>query len=189
MMTDNIKDRQDKERAALIEQLKKTPIIQIACERVGVSRATYYRWRKENSEFAKQSDAAIIEGTLRINDLAESKLMSQLNKENMTAIIFWLKHHHKDYDEAPFMTVATLSEEEIKKLSELLYNPNTFKEGQELLTSYVLTGRINEKFAQLILKMFLFQIRAEEVVVRKTEAEVMSAVILRRKTNKFKPRG
>jgi ACT domain-containing protein len=34
----------NKEKDALLEQLKKTPIIQIACEKIGLSRTTYYRW-------------------------------------------------------------------------------------------------------------------------------------------------
>jgi hypothetical protein len=32
-----------------------------------------------------------------INDLAESQLVSSIKEKNMTAIIFWLKHHHRAY--------------------------------------------------------------------------------------------
>jgi len=39
----------------LIEQLKKTPIVQMACEKTGVARSTYYRWKKQNKTFAKES--------------------------------------------------------------------------------------------------------------------------------------
>ena len=31
------------QKALLLEQLKKTPIVQIACENLGFSRMTYYR--------------------------------------------------------------------------------------------------------------------------------------------------
>ncbi len=86
-----------KEKLLLIESLKKTPIIQIVCERTNIARATYYRWRKEDSKFAKLADEAIIEGCLLINDMAESQLMSAIKDRNMTAIIFWLKSHHKAY--------------------------------------------------------------------------------------------
>lgn len=81
----------------MIEQFKKTPIIQVACERVGVGRATYYRWRKDDQEFAKLADEALAQGTLLINDLAESKLIASVQNQNMTAIIFWLKNHHPSY--------------------------------------------------------------------------------------------
>lgn len=84
-------------KTLLLEQLKKTPIVQIACEKAGVGRATYYRWRKEDPEFAKTADEAIYEGSFLVNDMAESQLMSAIRDRNLTAIIFWLKHHHPKY--------------------------------------------------------------------------------------------
>lgn len=92
-----IQKRIDKNQEILVEQLKKTPIVQIACEKVGVGRATYYRWRKENEEFEKLADEAISEGNALVNDMAESQLMSAIRDKNLTAIIFWLKHHHVNY--------------------------------------------------------------------------------------------
>ena len=85
------------QKALLLEQLKKTPIVQIACEKLGISRMTYYRWRKDDPEFTKASDTALNEGSLLVNDMAESQLMSAIRDKNMTAIIFWLKHHHQNY--------------------------------------------------------------------------------------------
>ncbi|MDO8466586.1 MAG: phBC6A51 family helix-turn-helix protein [bacterium] len=84
-------------KALLLEQLKKTPIVQIACEKAGVGRATYYRWRKEDPEFSKMADEAILEGSFLVNDMAETQLMSAIRDRNLTAIIFWLKHHHSQY--------------------------------------------------------------------------------------------
>lgn len=92
-----VKDRIKADRDLLLEQLKKTPIVQIACEKIGVGRSTYYRWREEDKEFAKNADDALHEGSLLINDMAESQLLSAVRDKNMTAIIFWLKHHHKAY--------------------------------------------------------------------------------------------
>jgi hypothetical protein len=89
--------RQDGSKPALLDQLRRTPIVQIACERVGVSRATYYRWRKDDTEFMAATDEAIAEGAALINDMAESQLLSAIKDKNMTAIIFWLKHHHRTY--------------------------------------------------------------------------------------------
>jgi len=89
--------KSQKEKLTLIEQLKKTPIIQLTCERAGISRATYYRWRKEDQQFAKNADEALIEGILLVNDMAESQLMSAIREKNMTAIIYWLRHHHPSY--------------------------------------------------------------------------------------------
>jgi len=81
----------------LLTQLEKLPIIQIACEKINIGRATYYRWRKDDYEFALKADKAIQKGNLFINDLAESQLISAIRNGHMTAIIYWLKHHHKAY--------------------------------------------------------------------------------------------
>lgn len=81
----------------LVEQFKKIPIVQIACEKTGVSRASYYRWRKEDPTFARESDSALVDGSCMVNDMAESQLISAIRDKNMTAIIFWLKHHHETY--------------------------------------------------------------------------------------------
>ncbi len=81
----------------LIEKLKKAPIIQAACEKIGIGRATFYRWKRSDSEFSKAVDEAITEGSLFVNDIAESQLMSAIKDKNMTAIMFWLKHHHASY--------------------------------------------------------------------------------------------
>lgn len=96
-MDKTIEKRQSKNKEQLLEILKKTPIVQIACEKAGISRATYYRWRKEDPEFVKVSDQALLDGSLLINDMAESQMMSAIKDKNMTAIIFWLKHHHPAY--------------------------------------------------------------------------------------------
>ena len=89
--------RQTKEKELLLEQLKRTPIVQFACEKIGVARATYYRWRKADQEFAIRADNALLEGSLLINDMAESQILSAIRDKNMTAIIYWLKHHHPAY--------------------------------------------------------------------------------------------
>ncbi len=85
------------EKSKLIEQIKKTPIIQIACEKTGIGRATYYRWRKSDWKFRENADEALIDGVALVNDMAESQLISAIRDQNMTAIIFWLKNHHRDY--------------------------------------------------------------------------------------------
>ena len=95
---ETVKKRIKKDKEILLEQLKKTPIVQLACEKTGIGRSTYYRWKKEDSRFASLADAAILEGSLLINDMAESQLLSAIRDKNMTAIIFWLKHHHPAYE-------------------------------------------------------------------------------------------
>lgn len=92
-----ITKRQARDKQTLIDQLNKTPIIHVACEKTGIARATYYRWRKDDEKFAAAADEAIHEGERIINDMAESQLISAIRDKNMTAIIFWLKSHHPLY--------------------------------------------------------------------------------------------
>lgn len=92
----NIK-KSDKAKDAFLEQLRKTPILQIACEKMGVHRMSIYRWKQEDPEFAKAVDEAMLEGRLMVNDLAESQLIGAIKDRNMTAIIAWLKHNHPGY--------------------------------------------------------------------------------------------
>lgn len=87
----------DKTKIALIEQFKQMPIIEVACKKVGIGRATFYRWKKSNKEFAKLCDEALGQGRLFINDLAESQLLQAIKEGNMTGVIFWLKNNHRNY--------------------------------------------------------------------------------------------
>ena len=88
---------QQEDKAKLLAQLHKTPIVQVACERTGIPRSTYYRWHKDDEAFSESCDTAITESTGLINDMAESQLISAIKDKNLTAIIFWLKHHHGTY--------------------------------------------------------------------------------------------
>ncbi len=88
---------QKADKKALQEKLLKTPIVEVACKQTGIPRSTYYRWRKDDEAFAEACDTALEESTGRINDLAESQLISAIKEQNMTAIVFWLKHHHSRY--------------------------------------------------------------------------------------------
>lgn len=81
----------------IIAELEKTPIIEIACQRAGVPRSTVYRWRGEDPDFAQECVDAIESGNYRINDLAESKLISLINQPKLPAITYWLNNHHETY--------------------------------------------------------------------------------------------
>lgn len=88
--------KKEKLEDALIEQLKEMPILQFACKKVNVSRASYYRWRQD-PEFAKAADTAIAEGEALITDMSESQLISLIRDRNFQALQLWLRHHHPKY--------------------------------------------------------------------------------------------
>ena len=86
----NVK-KSGKLKEAFLEQLRKTPILQVACEKLGVHRMSVYRWRKEDAAFDKAIDSALLDGQLLVNDLAESQLISAIKDRNMHAVMAWLK--------------------------------------------------------------------------------------------------
>jgi len=134
--------RQAHLRTQLLEQFKKVPIIHTACEKVGVARATYYRWRKENTEFCRAADEALDDGRLLMNDMAESQLLSAIRDQNMTAIIFWLKNRHVAYTPRLQVTAKTEVDEtltpeqeetirEALRHASLLPSPSTYDNNSE----------------------------------------------------------
>jgi ACT domain-containing protein len=125
-------------KKALVEQLRKTPIVQVSCEKLGISRATYYRWKKRDPKFAENAEIALQEGAQLINDMAESQLISAIKEGNLTGIIFWLKNHHRNY--SPKLEVTTrdgdipLTEEQkilIKKSLTMAYRDNKKEDTNE----------------------------------------------------------
>jgi len=125
--------KQESEKSKLIEALKKSAIVQLACQQANVARATYYRWRQEDESFAKACDEAMSEGTSLVSDLAESKLVGAIRDQNMTAISFWLRHRHPAYAEklqihAKVETNAALSAEQEALVRQALEHISTAKQ-------------------------------------------------------------
>lgn len=92
-----IKLRRDKYKKMVLEKLRKMPIVQIACSQSGISRATYYRWITEDKDFQRNTNKAMQDGELFINDMSESQIISLIKDKNWSAISFWLRNHHPKY--------------------------------------------------------------------------------------------
>jgi hypothetical protein len=87
------------------------PILQIAFERAGHSRSTYYNWRDEDKEFARAADEAIAEGEALITDMSESQLISLVREKHFPAINLWLRAHHPKYKEKVEITGQLVHEQ------------------------------------------------------------------------------
>ena len=93
-----IADRQTKLKELVIDQLCRYPIVQVACEKAGIGRQTYYRWREESIKFGKSADKAILEGEDIFNDLSEHQLLSLMKDKHWPAIHYWLEKRHPKFN-------------------------------------------------------------------------------------------
>ncbi|MCB9815827.1 hypothetical protein H6786_00390 [Candidatus Nomurabacteria bacterium] len=94
---DTIHARQKKLKEAFLEQLKRTPTIETACQKVGVGRATVYRWINSNKRFKKQVEDALVEGRTFMSDVAENQLFSLIGDREFKAIRLYLTTHNSRY--------------------------------------------------------------------------------------------
>lgn len=95
--TEIVSTRQKKVKEAILEQLRKFPLVTVACEKAGSSRATYYRLAKEDPEFKKMVEEAIENGFEYINDMSETQIVKLIQGGNLQAIALWLRAHHWKY--------------------------------------------------------------------------------------------
>jgi len=93
--TVDARKKEDKEK--VLQELRKIPIVQMACGRTSISRGTYYRWRTEDKEFTKAADEAMCEGEKFICDMSESQVINLIKDGNLPAITLWLRAHHPKY--------------------------------------------------------------------------------------------
>lgn len=121
---ETINKRLSTDKKKLLKHLEQVPIIQVACQKSGIGRSSYYRWRKEDKLFAKRADKALQNGKQLINELAESQLINAIKDQNMTGIIYWLRNNHPGYADRIELTHKTdkehLSPEQEKLVSKAL---------------------------------------------------------------------
>lgn len=89
--------KKNKFQDQFLDELRKVPIVQVACEKTGLSRNSVYRWRKDDKEFLKNMDTALTEGVALVNDMSESQLLTLIKEKNYPAISFWLRHRNDNY--------------------------------------------------------------------------------------------
>lgn len=92
-----IKAKIKKQKELLLEQLKIIPIVEIACKRTGISRATFYRWCEDDEDFKTDIENAKVDGVENINDMSEAQLIGMIKEKKFQATALWLKHNHKRF--------------------------------------------------------------------------------------------
>lgn len=89
--------KKNKVRDAFLAELKKVPIVQVACEKTGVSRNSVYRWKRDDKQFSADMEEALTEGEALVNDMSESQLLTLIKEKNWSAISFWLRHRNPKF--------------------------------------------------------------------------------------------
>ena len=81
-------NKTEQTKKALLTALEKSlGVVTTACKAVGISRTTFYKYVDEDQEFAK----AVLEIEEVALDFVESQNFKQIQKGNVTSIIFYLK--------------------------------------------------------------------------------------------------
>lgn len=117
-------------RKKVLEYLRETGIVQLACEKAGISRQTFYRWKQEDSIFEKAAQDAIDTGVSRINDIAVSNVVRGISQHDKDYTKYWLNHRHPE-----FRKVSPYEESLLKKPEIVRFDPEKYKEAQGLFES------------------------------------------------------
>ena len=87
----------EKKKKLLVELLSKTPIVETACQKVGITRMMFYRWKEDDSDFTEAIEDALSVSRERTNDLAESQIINKIKDDHFGACTFWLRNNCKRY--------------------------------------------------------------------------------------------
>lgn len=150
-------DRQNQQKSDFIERFKKTPIIQVVCGQVGISRATVYRWFKEDKVFYQNYLEAENEGREFLGDAMESQLIQEAKKGNLGAIIFFLKHNHPRYSES----FGSIMPQDIKEIATYLENSKDHQDDFSFL------AKLFNKRVPIKVGRYVLQIMRRLTVVKK----------------------
>lgn len=86
----------NKDQQRVLDNLKKIPIIRVACQKSKVSIETYFEWIDKDLKFKQLVEECMKKGVENINDLAESKVISGIQDGDKTMTIFWLKNNKSE---------------------------------------------------------------------------------------------
>lgn len=87
-------DLETKEK--LLKEIEKSGNVYLSCMKVGIDKATFYRWKKEK-DFSKRANEAIRRGRENNNDIAEHSLLLKIKDKDLGAIKYQLSHNSGRY--------------------------------------------------------------------------------------------
>lgn len=105
--------KKNKKQEEFLENLRKVPVVRIACDKVGISRMSAYRWRNNDPEFLTAMDEALVEGEAFVNDMTEVQLLNLIKEKNWPAMSFWLRHRHPKFKDKIEITGTIQTNQEL----------------------------------------------------------------------------
>ena len=119
------KDKQERTsqmQRKVLQHLTESGNVSYACKRAGVSRETYYTWKKEDKIFAEDAKLAIDYGKSFVNDLAHTQLIANIQKGDMQAVRFQLISCHDDYKPRRALPPQEPAEEKLAPITKIIIN-------------------------------------------------------------------
>lgn len=113
-------------KSRFLRELENIPIVQTACEKIGISRNTVYRWKKEDPDFSKEFEERMEIGGDLVSDVAESHLLKAIQKGESWATRYWLSRLSKKFrvseEKIKTIYVNTIGQMEIMRIARELYD-------------------------------------------------------------------
>ena len=85
------------DKSKFLEILRENPWIVFASKKSGISRATIYRWMKDNPDFQHEVEIATKAGNSQLGEIAEMGLVKNIKEGNLNAIKFYLTNTNPRY--------------------------------------------------------------------------------------------
>lgn len=87
----------DKTKDMFLKFLEKYGNVSLACNKAGINRCTYYRWKETDKQFKKRTSHLIKLGRENMTDMSEHALLVEIRNGNIRAIEFSLRHNSSRY--------------------------------------------------------------------------------------------
>lgn len=97
----------------LLKEIAKFGNVYLSCQKIGIDKATYYRWKDGDEEFRKLADKAEEIGRENIGEVAEYGLLQNIKEKNQRAIEFALVNISKRYKQDRTTNVIFMHKKDI----------------------------------------------------------------------------
>lgn len=81
----------------ICKELINMPNIRIVCKKVDIDHSTFYRWLSKHHAFYQLVMGALSMGRDRMNDAAESVIISGIQRNDFKSASYWLSHNDPRY--------------------------------------------------------------------------------------------